>query len=438
MTSKSNTIKDLNVIKSAESNKESNPWNNSLIQLRKAAEAINLENNVLKILEKPSSIFTTNFPVQLDDGSIEVYTGYRVQHNMSRGPCKGGIRFSPHVNLDEVKALASWMTYKTAVVNIPYGGAKGGVIVDPYKLSFDELKRLTRRFTYSLKDIIGPNKDIPAPDMNTNPQIMSWIMDTYSMIKGYTELGVVTGKPLEVGGSLGRTEATGRGVYIVMEEALRKQEKSCKDGVTIATQGFGNVGRFFSKIAYESGAKIVAVTDAFGGVYNPDGLDIPGLLKYSANHPKKSVEGYSKADTISNSELLTLDVDVLAPCALENQIHSNNADFIQANLIVEGANGPTTPTADNILYEKHIPVVPDILANAGGVTVSYFEWVQGLQSFFWNEDHVNDGLNQIMVRAYNEVSKMKTDKNLQDLRSAAMALAVQRVAQAIRIRGIFP
>jgi len=416
---------------------ELNPWKNALTQLRNTAEVIDLDKNIQKILEKPAKTLITSFPVTLDDESIEVFEGYRVQHNASRGPCKGGIRYAADVNLDEVKALASWMTYKTAIVNIPYGGAKGGVVVDPYKLSMNELKRVTRRFTYSVIDMIGSDKDIPAPDINTTPEIMGWIMDTYSMIRGHTELGIVTGKPLELGGSLGRLEATGRGVHIVMEEALKQQKRSSKD-TTVAIQGFGNVGSNFAQIAYQNSAKIIAITDAFSGCYNPDGLNIPEILDYVASNPNRTVQGYPNAEIITNRELLALDVDILAPCATQNQITRENADEIEAKLIVEGANGPTTPLADSILNEKGVVILPDILANAGGVTVSYFEWVQGLQYFFWDENQVNKALQRILVRAFAEVNQMREKYNLQDFRTAAMALAVHRVAQAIQLRGIFP
>ncbi len=417
--------------------KELNPWENVLIQLRNTAEVINLNKNFRKILEKPAKTLITAFPVTMDDESIEVFEGYRIQHNAARGPCKGGIRYAPDVNLDEVKALAAWMTYKTAVVNIPFGGAKGGVVVDPLKLSMNELKRLTRRFTYSILSMIGSDRDIPAPDVNTNPEIMSWIMDTYSMIQGHTELGVVTGKPLGIGGSLGRLEATGRGVYIVMNEALKHQKQNCKD-VTIAIQGFGNVGSNFAKIAFLNGAKITAVTDAFGGCYDPEGIKIIELLDYATNHPKRTVEGYPNAEQITNKELFTLDVEVLAPCASQNQITGENADHIEAKYIIEGANGPTTPIADSILNEKGIIIVPDILANAGGVTVSYFEWVQGLQKFFWDEKQVNSAMKDILVGAFCEINKMKEKYRTKDLRIAAMALAVNRVTRAIQLRGIFP
>ncbi|MFX0055312.1 MAG: Glu/Leu/Phe/Val dehydrogenase [Promethearchaeota archaeon] len=416
---------------------ETNPWNNVLTQLRDVAEIIKLDSNILSILEKPDRILITSIPVQMDDGIVKVFEGYRVQHSHHRGPCKGGIRFSPDVNLDEVKALAALMTWKTAVVNIPYGGAKGGVVCDPWKLSSDELRKLTRRFTYSLINMIGPESDIPAPDINTNPQMMAWIMDTYSMIKGHTELGVVTGKPVETGGSVGRVEATGRGVFYTMQEALRQQKRKCK-GITIALQGFGNVGSHFAISASQAGAKIVGITDAFGGVYDPDGLDTMKLLEYASQHPRKSVEGYPGLDALTNEELFKLDVDVLAPCAIGEVIRKENADSIEASIIVEGANGPTTAQADDILQERQIAVIPDILANAGGVTVSYLEWVQGLQYFFWDEKQVNDRLREVLIRAYYEVDKTAEEFNLKSLRRAALALAIRRVARAIELRGIFP
>ncbi|MFW9884303.1 MAG: Glu/Leu/Phe/Val dehydrogenase [Candidatus Thorarchaeota archaeon] len=416
---------------------ETNPWNNVLTQLRDVAEIIKLDSNILSILEKPDRILITSIPVQMDDGIVKVFEGYRVQHSHHRGPCKGGIRFSPNVNLDEVKALAALMTWKTAVVNIPYGGAKGGVVCDPWSLSSDELRKLTRRFTYSLINMIGPESDIPAPDINTNPQMMAWIMDTYSMIKGHTELGVVTGKPVETGGSVGRVEATGRGVFYTMQEALRQQKRKCK-GITIALQGFGNVGSHFALSASQAGAKIVGITDAFGGVYDPDGLDTMKILEYASQHPRKSVEGYPGLDALTNEELFNLDVDVLAPCAIGEVISKENADSIGASMIVEGANGPTTAQADDILQERQITVIPDILANAGGVTVSYLEWVQGLQYFFWDEKQVNDRLREVLIRAYCEVDETAEKYNLKSLRRAALALAIRRVARAIELRGIFP
>ncbi|RDE11308.1 MAG: glutamate dehydrogenase [Candidatus Thorarchaeota archaeon] len=414
-----------------------NPWENVLTQLRHTAEIMKLDPNITKIIEKPEKTVITNFPVKMDDGSVEMFEGYRVQHSNHRGPYKGGVRYSPTISLDEVKALAALMTFKTAVVNLPYGGAKGGVVCDPWKLSKSELMRVTRRFTYSLMGLIGPEIDIPAPDMNTNPEVMSWMLDTYSMMIGHTELGVVTGKPLEIGGSAGRVEATGRGVFIVMDEALKTRRKN-KSDLKLAVQGFGNVASNFAKIAHESGYRIVAVADAFGGVYDSGGLDIPKLLTYASSHPKRSVEGFPDAETITNKELLELDVDVLAPCALENQITEKNADNVKASLIVEGANGPTTPDADEVLNEKGIMVIPDILANAGGVTVSYFEWVQGTQSLFWDEQEVNDRLKRIMSRSFEEVRASKDKYNVKDLRTAAMALAVEKIAKVIELRGIFP
>lgn len=414
-----------------------NPWENVLTQLKQVAEVIQLDQNIHEILEKPSNILISNFPVRLDDGSIEVYEGIRVQHSHARGPCKGGIRYSPHVNLDEVKALAALMTWKTAVVNIPYGGAKGGVTVDPWKLSNNELMRLTRRYTYALINMIGPESDIPAPDINTNPEMMAWIMDTYSMLKGHTELSVVTGKPVEVGGSVGRVEATGRGVFYILEETLQKKKRDMK-GITIALQGFGNVGSHFALCAHDAGAKVVGVTDAFGGVYSSDGLDIPKLVEHASQHQRKSVEGYPGVDTLTNEELFKLDVDVLAPCAIGEVITQENADSIKAGIIVEGANGPTTAKADDILQEKQTIVVPDILANAGGVTVSYLEWVQGLQYFFWDLTQVNERLRDVMIRAYHEVNETAKKYQLKSLRKAALALAVSRVARAIELRGIFP
>lgn len=418
-------------------NPQVNPWENVLTQIRHTAEIMKLDPNITRIIEKPQKTVITNFPVTMDDGRVEMFEGCRVQHSNHRGPCKGGVRFSPTVSLDEVKALAALMTFKTAVVNLPYGGSKGGVICDPWKLSKNELMRITRRFTHSLMGEIGPEIDIPAPDMNTNPQIMSWMLDTYSMMVGHTELGVVTGKPVEIGGSLGRTEATGRGVFTVMDEAVKLKKKK-KAGLTIALQGFGNVASNFAKIAHENGYKVTAIADAFGGVYDPTGLDIPKILEYASKHPKKSVEGFPKIDTISNEDLLELDVDILAPCALEHQITEKNADNVKAELIVEGANGPTTPGADDVLNEKDIMVIPDILANAGGVTVSYFEWVQGIAYLFWDEQEVNDRLKRVMSKSFAEVRASKDKYKVKDLRTAAMALAVEKIAKVIELRGIFP
>ncbi|HKZ43151.1 MAG TPA: Glu/Leu/Phe/Val dehydrogenase, partial [Candidatus Hodarchaeales archaeon] len=349
---------------------------------------------------------------------------------------KGGIRFAPEVNLDEVKALAFWMTLKNAVVGLPFGGAKGGVCCDPNKLSEDELRRITRRYTYSMLNMIGPEKDIPAPDMGTNAKTMAVMMDTYSMLKGYSVPGIVTGKPVELGGSLGRVEATGRGVFFCVREAL-KHKKLSPQGVVIAVQGFGNVGSNFAKIVAENGAKVVAVSDVYGAIYNPSGLDIPALLKHVET--TKRISGFLGAKEITNSALLELDVDILAPCALEKQITSENASKIRAKIIAEGANGPTTPEADEILFKKGVMVIPDILCNAGGVTVSYFEWVQGLQSFFWSEDEVNSRLERVIVKAFHEtMEKNEFLKGQYDLRIAAFVLAVERIVQATKMRGIFP
>ncbi|MCY3412381.1 MAG: Glu/Leu/Phe/Val dehydrogenase [Candidatus Heimdallarchaeota archaeon] len=416
---------------------EENPWLNALSKLEKVANLIDLDDNIHRILQKPTKVTVTNFPVRLDDESVEMFTGFRVLHNCARGPGKGGIRYSPDMDLDEVTALASLMTYKCALVNIPYGGAKGGVIVDPKQLSQNELKNLTRRYTYSIIDDIGPDKDIPAPDVNTNAQIMSWIMDTYSMIKGRTTLGVVTGKPIELGGSLGREDATGRGVYITMNEAM-KQIKRNTEGSSLSIQGFGNVGSNLARIAYENKYKIVAITDAKGGVYNPDGIDIPDLLKYSSQNEYRSVTGYQKADSISNEEIFKLDTDIFAPCAMENAITLDNVDNLNVDLIVEGANGPTTALADEILIERGITTVPDILANAGGVTVSYFEWIQGTQSYFWDERRIQEALSDALLTAFSSVNEMKDRHSLPDLRTAAMALAVKRVSKALELRGVFP
>ena len=416
---------------------EENPWLNALSKLDKVAKIIDLDDDIHRILQKPARVNISNFPVRLDDGNVEVFTGFRVLHNAARGPGKGGIRFSPHMDLDEVTALASLMTYKCALVNIPYGGAKGGVIVDPMRLSTNELRNLTRRYTYSIIDVLGPEKDIPAPDVNTNAQIMSWIMDTYSMIKGHTTLGVVTGKPIELGGSLGREDATGRGVFITMHEAI-KNMRAKTEGTSLGIQGFGNVGSNLASIAHEHDYKVVAVTDAFGGVYDPDGLNIPDLINFSRQNPLGTVDGYLKADALTNKELMSLDVDVFAPCAMENAITLENVDQIQADLIVEGANGPTTALADEVLIERGITTIPDILANAGGVTVSYLEWVQGTQSYFWDEERIRKALTQALLDAFSNVYKFQKKLDLPDLRTSAMALAVKRVARALELRGVFP
>lgn len=416
--------------------KSYNPYQNMLDILDSAAEKLGYEKSDYIALRYPERELIVAVPVEMDDGSVQVFNGYRVQHSSSRGPCKGGIRFHPDVNLDEVKALAAWMTFKCAVVNIPYGGAKGGIQVDPSKLSEGELKRMTRRYTAAILPILGPERDIPAPDVNTNAKIMGWMMDTYSMFKGYAVPAVVTGKPIEIGGSLGRSEATGRGVSIITTQITEKLGLEMKD-LTIAVQGFGNVGGTAAKLMAQLGCRIVAVSDISGGYYRAEGFDIEQMLAYTASH--KTLEGYT-ADGLthlSNEELLTLAVDVLVPAALENQIDEKIAPLVKAKIIVEGANGPTTNEADRILEASGVIVVPDILANAGGVVVSYFEWVQNLQSLFWDEDEINAMLKKIMLKAFDEVYKIHREKNV-TLRMAAYMLSVDRVVKAKKIRSIFP
>lgn len=413
-------------------------YQTALKQYDLAVAYLNIPDGLKEFMKWPRRELTVNFPVQLESDEVQIFTGFRVHHNTVLGPSKGGIRYSTHVNLDEVRALAMWMSWKCALVNIPYGGAKGGVIVDPKAHTMGELSRLTRRFTSEIILLIGPKIDIPAPDMGTNAQTMAWMMDTYSMTVGYSVPAVVTGKPMNIGGSAGREEATGRGVITCMLEALRQQGviKSPKD-ISVAVQGFGNVGSNAAKRAYELGFKVISVSDVSGGVYNPKGLNIPELLDYVAKSPTRSLEGYRNAERVSNAELLELPCDVLAPCALEGQITGQNASKVKAKLIVEGANGPTMPDADDILNDRGIMVVPDILANAGGVTVSYFEWVQGLSELFWDEDEVFRRLERILVRAFDEVVKMAEDYNV-DLRTAAQITAINRVAQATLTRGFYP
>jgi glutamate dehydrogenase (NAD(P)+) len=386
------------------------------------------------ILRECKREFTVHFPVVMDDGSTKLFTGYRVQHNDIRGPFKGGIRFHPDVNLDEVRALAAWMTLKTAVVNIPYGGAKGAVACNPKMLSRDELERMTRRYTSEISVIIGPEKDIPAPDVGTNPQIMAWIMDTFSMNRGNSVLGVVTGKPLDIGGSPGRFEATGRGCII--NAVLGAKHLSMKiEGGTAVVQGFGNVGSIAARMLVQEGAKVIAVNDSQGGVYNRNGLDIKKLRQHKEE--SGSVIGFKGSESITPNELLSLKCDVLVPAALENAINAGNADDIKASIIVEGANGPTTNEADIILNGNGKFVIPDILANAGGVVVSYFEWIQGLQSFFWSEDQVNQQLETVMKKAFYEVLELSRRERV-SMRDAAYMLAVRRIDSAIKLRGIYP
>ena len=415
-----------------------NPFHIAQQQFDKAADLLDLPHGIRAILRVPNRELSIHFPVKMDDGSTEVFTGYRVQHNLSRGPAKGGIRFHPQVDIDEVRALAMWMTWKCALVNIPYGGAKGGVIVDPGQLSMSELERLTRRFATEISILIGSDKDIPAPDVNTNAQVMAWIMDTISMHEGHTVPSVITGKPIGVGGSLGRNEATGRGVSLMVREWARINRRDLGQ-LDVVVQGFGNVGGVAAELIADLGCRVIAVSDASGGYMRRSGLDIPDMRDYAARHPRHLLEGYHApgVERISNDELLTLPCDVLVPAALENQITARNAPEIRARVVVEGANGPTTPNADLILQERGITVIPDILANAGGVTVSYFEWVQGLQAFFWDELDVNSKLERIMVNAFEQVRAMAADRNV-PLRLAAYLLSVRRVADATITRGIYP
>jgi glutamate dehydrogenase (NAD(P)+) len=413
-----------------------NPYEEMLGVLDLAAEKLGYTMNDYNALRYPERELKVAVPVEMDDGTLKIFTGYRIQHCSSRGPCKGGIRFHPSVDLDEVKALAAWMTWKCAVVNIPYGGAKGGIEVDPSKLSVRELSRLTRRYTAAILPLLGPEKDIPAPDVNTDARVMGWIMDTYSMFQGYAVPGVVTGKPIEIGGSLGRKEATGRGVSIVTDEiAFRAGIPMQK--ARIAVQGFGNVGGTAARIFNEKGYTVVAVSDVNGGVHNEKGLDIEAAIKYA--EANRTLKGYAEKGSteITNEELLALDVDVLVPAAMENQITKDTAKQVRAKIMVEGANGPTTTEADAVLNEKGIIVVPDILANAGGVVVSYFEWVQNLQAIFWDEHEVYSMLKKIMIRSFDEVYALSREKNV-TLRIAAYMVALDRVVKAKKIRGIFP
>ncbi|HEV8703317.1 MAG TPA: Glu/Leu/Phe/Val dehydrogenase [Candidatus Polarisedimenticolia bacterium] len=411
-----------------------NPFEIAQQQFDSAAEQLKLESWLREVLRRPKRQLIVSIPTKMDDGSIRVFEGYRVQHNLARGPAKGGIRYHPSVTLDEVKALASWMTWKCATVNIPYGGGKGGVICDPKHMSLRELENMTRRYASEISIIIGPERDIPAPDVYTNPQTMAWIMDTYSMTVGATQLGVVTGKPLQIGGSQGRGEATARGVQFVTREACRERSISLK-GAKVAVQGFGNAGSVAARLLSEDGASIIAVSDSSGGILNSKGLNITAVLAHKES--TGSLRGFREADSISNEKLLELECDILVPAALENQITLANASRIRAKIVAEAANGPTTPGADEILHKNGVFLIPDILANAGGVTVSYFEWVQSLQAFFWEEAQVNHHLEKVMTRAFNEVLTIAKKFNVH-MRDAAYILAVGRVAEATRIRGIYP
>ncbi|HOK87810.1 MAG TPA: Glu/Leu/Phe/Val dehydrogenase [Fervidobacterium sp.] len=411
-------------------------YENAQKQFLKAADIMELDPNIGNLLLWPQRVLEVHFPVVMDDGRVEIFKGYRVHHNTAKGPAKGGIRYHPDTNLDEVASLAFWMTWKCAILNLPYGGGKGGVRVDVTKLSEKELERLSRRFFSEIQMMVGPQKDIPAPDVNTNAKIMAWYMDTYSMNVGYTALGVVTGKPVDLGGSEGRTDATGRGVSIITNEVCKVIDKDIKK-TRIAIQGFGNVGSYTAKILNEDyGAKIVAIADISGGIYNEDGIDIKDLIAYRDSN-KGLIKGYPKAKSIPAEEVLELDVDILIPAALENAITEKNAKNIKAKVIVEAANGPTTPEAEDILLNKGVLIVPDILANVGGVTVSYFEWVQDLQVFFWDIDEIRSRLTKMMVKAFNEVYKTKEKYNT-DMRTAAYILSISRVASAVKQRGYYP
>jgi glutamate dehydrogenase (NAD(P)+) len=412
---------------------EENPFEEMMSRFDFAAKQLDLEPGLYKILRHPEKQIIVSVPVQRDNGEVDVYTGYRVLYNTSRGPAKGGIRFDLQVTLDEVKALAAWMTWKCAVVNIPFGGSKGGVICDPSTMSNAELEKLTRRYTSAIIETLGPDSDVPAPDVNTNERVMAWVMDTYSMHKRHTVTAVVTGKPIEMGGSLGRREATGRGCTVVTKEALKQLKMPIK-GTRVAVQGFGNVGSIAAQLMAQEGMTIVAVSDKSGGTYNPKGLDLPDVLKHV--QAKKLLNAYKNAEHITNDQLLTLDCDVLVPAALENVIDDENARQIKARIICEGANGPTTAAADKILNEKGIFVIPDILANAGGVTVSYFEWVQDRGGYFWDEETVNQRLERIMVRSFDEVTAMAQRHKL-DNRIGAYMLAIDRVAAVHRLRGMY-
>jgi glutamate dehydrogenase (NAD(P)+) len=411
-----------------------NAYQNALAQYDRAVRKLELDENTAEYMRWPRREFTVNFPVRRDDGRVEMFTGYRVHHNTILGPSKGGIRYSTAVTLDEVRALAMWMTWKCALVNLPYGGAKGGVIVEPKSMSQGELERLTRRYTSELIPLISPQMDIPAPDMGTNAQTMAWIMDTYSMTVGYSVPAIVTGKPINIGGSLGRNEATGRGVVVCMMEALKRQGMANKRS-RIVIQGFGNVGSNAALYAYEQGFDVVAVSDVNGGIYNEHGLDIPEVVNYYEHN--RGLTGFPGAQSVKNDELLLLPCDVLIPAAMEGQITERNASQIKAKMIVEGANGPTTTEADDILNARGVFVVPDILANAGGVIVSYFEWVQDIQSFFWDAEEIYRQLDRIMIKAYDATAQMAEDKQA-DMRTAAQMVAINRVANALKTRGFYP
>ena len=412
---------------------EINPWEAQEARFDFAARKLNLEENLWKLLRTPARELIVHFPVTMDDGQVDMFTGFRVQHSIARGPGKGGIRYSPDVTLNEVRALASWMTWKCAVVNIPFGGAKGGVICDPKKMSQGELERMTRRYTSEIIDLIGPEKDVPAPDMNTDSQTMAWIMDTYSMHMGHTVTSVVTGKPVNIGGSHGRVEATGHGIQVICDESMRYLKMPI-DGCRVVIQGFGNVGSNAARLMMERGYKIIGVSELEGGLSNPNGIDIHQLLEYKSRN--NTILGFRGAEATPSEELMISDCEILIPAATENMITSRNAEQIKARVIVEGANGPTTAVADEILAKKRIFVMPDILANAGGVTASYFEWVQDRQGYFWKEDVVNERMEDILRESFDDVVRYAEAHNVNN-RIAAYMLAIDRVAYTIKQRGIY-
>ncbi|MBZ5600457.1 MAG: Glu/Leu/Phe/Val dehydrogenase [Acidobacteriia bacterium] len=412
---------------------EINPWEAQAARFDLAAQKLNLDEGIWKVLRYPAREIIVHIPVAMDDGHLEVFTGFRVQHSIARGPSKGGIRYAPDVTLDEVRALASWMTWKCAVVNIPFGGAKGGVICDPHKMSMAELERMTRRYTAELIEFIGPEKDVPAPDVNTNEQVMAWIMDTYSMHMRQTVTAVVTGKPLNIGGSRGRREATGRGIMIVCEEAIKRLGLN-REATRVIVQGFGNVGSNAAKLMAEAGYKIIGILEVDGGIYNKNGIDLDALWEHRQRNG--TIHGFPEAEKADPAELLVTECDILIPAATENQITSRNADRVKCKILAEGANGPTTAAADEILADKRVFVIPDILCNAGGVTTSYFEWVQDRQGYFWKESVVNEQLEHIMKTAFEDVVRYAETHNVNN-RIAAYMLAIDRVAYTIRQRGIY-
>jgi glutamate dehydrogenase (NAD(P)+) len=412
---------------------EINPWEAQSARFNLAAQKLNLDEGLWKVLSYPAREIIVHIPVAMDNGQLEVFTGFRVQHSIARGPAKGGIRYSPDVTLDEVRALASWMTWKCAVVNIPFGGAKGGVICDPHKMSMAELERMTRRYTAELFEFIGPEKDVPAPDINTNEQTMAWIMDTYSMHMRQTVTAVVTGKPINIGGSRGRREATGRGIMVVCDEAIKKLGLS-RESSRVIIQGFGNVGSNAARLMAEAGYKVIGIAEVDGGLYRKDGIDVEALWEYHQRNG--TVHGFPEADAVAAAELLVTDCEILIPAATENQITSRNADRVKCKILAEGANGPTTAAADEILAEKRVFVIPDILCNAGGVTTSYFEWVQDRQGYFWKESVVNEQLEHIMKTAFEDVVRYAETHGVNN-RIAAYMLAIDRVAYTIRQRGIY-